>query len=343
MAGKYALYLPYHIITALETEGFSDTEIGTFVRGIIKYHLEGAMPRFEDRALNLLFANNKDEFDYNIAKYAAVVEDRRKAGKKGGSSTSKAKAKAARENGGRGGAPRGNRNAAKKKALTQDPEPEPGDQTQPKQPLGLNEEQKTTQAVLELGLDKDNSTAAAGGGEVVFSKQPETTTTILNFLNESKKAGFPLDRKIAGKILAESPIDPAWLSGPFSFGEFAADTVKESYPNKSPAERKRLFISAFQWEDLQEEYPAWREQRGQEAEAKQRQEVAEAEERCKTESWRNSPTVCGHCGCPLDPDSRVCPSCGWIHFFDDESGAWLFHEPVNLLETFQQYSARAGP
>jgi hypothetical protein len=39
MAGLYALYLPYHLITALETEGFSDAEIGSFVRGVIKYHL----------------------------------------------------------------------------------------------------------------------------------------------------------------------------------------------------------------------------------------------------------------------------------------------------------------
>jgi hypothetical protein len=48
VAGKYALYLPYHIITALENEGFPDTEIGTFVRGVIKYHIEGTPPKFKD-------------------------------------------------------------------------------------------------------------------------------------------------------------------------------------------------------------------------------------------------------------------------------------------------------
>jgi hypothetical protein len=140
MAGLYALYLPYHLIAALETEGFSDAEIGAFVRGVIEYHQEGTPPRFEDRALNLLFASNKDEFDYNIAKYEAVVEGCREAGKKGGASTSESKVGAARENGrrggapprnrnaagNRGGAPKGNQNAAKEK-------PAPGKTTQPKQ------------------------------------------------------------------------------------------------------------------------------------------------------------------------------------------------------------------
>jgi len=79
MAGKYALYLPYRIITSLESEGFSDSEIGVFVRGIIKYHLEGTPPRFEDRARNLLFSNNKPEFDRNIEKYNDMIEARRRA------------------------------------------------------------------------------------------------------------------------------------------------------------------------------------------------------------------------------------------------------------------------
>jgi hypothetical protein len=109
MAGKYALYLPYHIIIALESEGFSDAEIGAFIRGIIKYHLEGTLPRFNDRALNLLFSDNKPEFDHNIEKYKAIVEVRREAGKKGGAP--KGNANAAGNRG--GGAPSGNKNVAK--------------------------------------------------------------------------------------------------------------------------------------------------------------------------------------------------------------------------------------
>jgi hypothetical protein len=82
MTGKYALYLPYHIITALETAGFSDTEIGTFIRGVIKYLLEGTPPKFEDRALNLLFSSSRSEFDSNIAKYENTIHERSEAGKK---------------------------------------------------------------------------------------------------------------------------------------------------------------------------------------------------------------------------------------------------------------------
>jgi hypothetical protein len=199
--------------------------------------------------------------------------------------------------------------------------------------------------VIELGTDLENSgsIATCGGGEVVFPKQPETTTTILNILSESKKSGFTLDRKIAGRILEANPVDPAWLSGPFSFVEFAADTVKESYPGKSPAEQKRLFISSLEWEDLWETYPAWREQRRREVKAKQRQKADEAEERRKAEARRNRPPICGHCGAGLAPDNRVCPSCGWMRIFDDKSRTWEFQEPINLSEAFQQHLARAGP
>jgi hypothetical protein len=328
MAGKYALYLPFHIITALENEGFSDAEIGVFVRGVIKYHLQGIPPRFEDRSLNLLFSSHKEEFDHNITKYNDMVEKRREAGKKGGAPRENRNAAGNRG----GGSPRGNRNAAKRKTLNQAPEVEPEKQTQAKQ------------ADIELDIDLDSSsTAAAGGGEVVLEKQPKTTTTILNFINESKKAGFNLDKKIAGEIITENPIDPAWLEGPFCFTEFAADTVKEAYSDKAPAEQKRLFISAFKWEDLREEYPAWREKREKEDEAKQRQEAAETEERRKDEARRNPPETCVHCGAILAPDDRNCSSCGWMRFFNDESGEWGFQEPVNLSAEFKQYMARAGP
>jgi hypothetical protein len=342
MAGKYALLLPYHLIAALETEGFSDAEIGAFVRGVIKYHLEGIPPRFEDRSLNLLFSSSKPEFDNNIAKYESTVHQRSEAGKKGGAP--KGNRNAAGNRG--GGAPKGNRNAVKRETFDKDPESEPGNKH--KQMLEF-EPKKQTQAKQadiesESDIDSENSgsTAAAGGGEVVLEKQPETTT-IFNLINESQKAGFTLDRKIAGKILAENPVDPVWLSGPFSFVEFAADTVKESYPGKSPAEQKRLFISSLEWEDLWETYPAWREQRKREAEAKQRQKADEAEGCRKAESRRNRPSVCGHCGAGLAPADRSCPSCGWMRIFDDESRAWKFQEPVNLSEAFQQRLARAGP
>jgi hypothetical protein len=342
MAGKYALYLPFHIIAALETAGFSDAEIGIFVRGVIKYHLEGTLPRFEGRALNLLFSSSKPEFDNNIAKYENIVRKRSEAGKKGGAPRGNRNAAGNRG----GGAPRGNQNTAKRKAPDKDPRIEPENKHKQMFEFEPKKQTQAKQADIESESDIDidgGSTTAAGGGEVVFLQQPETTTTILNILSESKKAGFTLDRKIAGRILAGNPVDPAWLFGPFSFIEFAAATIQDSYPVKSPVEQKRLFISSLEWEDLRETYPAWREQREQEAQAKQQQEAAEAEQRRKDEARKNPPSVCDHCGFGLTTDSRSCPSCGWLRFFDDESGAWEFQEPVNLSKLFQKHLARAEP
>jgi hypothetical protein len=127
MAGKYALYLPFHIIDALENEGFSDAEIGAFVRGVVKYHLEGTPPRFDDRSLSLLFSSCKQEFDHNIERYEAKIESCRENGKKGGALSGNKNAAGNRG----GGAPKGNRNAAKAENKHKPPvEFEPEKQTQ---------------------------------------------------------------------------------------------------------------------------------------------------------------------------------------------------------------------
>ena len=121
MAGKYAIYFPFHIIDALENEVFSDAEIGEFVRGVVKYHKDGTLPRFNDRALNLLFSNVRPEFDHNIEKYKSTVEKRIEAGKQGGAPKGNKNAMGNRG----GGAPEGNRNAAKHEPLDRKIESEP--------------------------------------------------------------------------------------------------------------------------------------------------------------------------------------------------------------------------
>jgi hypothetical protein len=151
-----------------------------------------------------------------------------------------------------------------------------------------------------------------------------------------------LDQEIAGEILGAG-LDPAWISGPFSFPNFAADTVKELYSAKPSREQKRLFISAFSWGDLQEEFPAWRERRKQEVRAKQQQEEAKAEKRRIAEARRNPPATCGHCGAALAPESRDCPSCGWMCNFDADSGAWEFHEPVDIKAMFEDVLHKRQP
>ena len=83
--------------------------------------LRGSPPKYEDRALNLLFSSHKEEFDHNMAKYNDIVEKRREAGKKGGAPKENRNAVGNRG----GGAPRGNRNAAKRGTIDQAPEFEP--------------------------------------------------------------------------------------------------------------------------------------------------------------------------------------------------------------------------
>jgi hypothetical protein len=250
MSSKYALYLPFHIIAALENEGFSDAEIGAFVRGVIKYHLEGTEPRFDDRSLNLLFSSCKQEFDHNIERYEAKVESCRKNGKKGGAPPGNKNAV-----GNRGGAaPPGNRNAAKSELNPNNPpvEFEPEKQTQPKQAESV--------VVLEsesvLESENSSSTAAAGGGEVILKKQPETTTTATAlFISECKKHGYFISEKTGEEIL-DTGLDPAWLSGEFTFPEYIAQYVAEKYADKPHGQLTSIFVKALGYADRREEYQA---------------------------------------------------------------------------------------
>jgi ribosomal protein L40E len=218
-----------------------------------------------------------------------------------------------------------------------------------KPPVEFEPEKQTQakQAVLVLVLDSvlelessGSSTAAASDGEVVLKKQPKTTIT--EFLTDCTKAGFSLDRKLAEKILSGNPIDPTWLPKPFSFVEFIASVIAERYCGKPPAEQKRLFISAFSWRDLQEEYPAWREKREQEVRVEQQQEEAEARKRSIAEARRNRPAICGHCGAALAPESRACPSCGRVLRFDEEAAVWEFDEPLNFDSIREIFKSKAG-
>jgi hypothetical protein len=297
------------------------------VRGVIKYHLEGTPPRFEDRALNLLFSNCKSEFDHNIDRYRAKVESCRENGKKGGAPKGNKNAVGNRG----GGAPEKNQNAAR--AINKhNPavEFEPEKQTQPKQADSDSE--------LELELDNSGCSNAANSAEVVFSKQPETTT-IQNFLDECKKAGFILDRKIAGEIL-NTGLDPAWLTRPFSFPECVAENIRNAYPDRPPAEQRRLFISALKWEDLREEYSSWRENQARETatqEKRQLQEAALQEKRRRIDQAKAVPPVtCGHCGAVLALDNQECPVCNYRYEFNSETLEYEFYAPINLVEDFRR-------
>jgi hypothetical protein len=323
MAGKYALYLPYHIITALENEGFSDTEIGTFVRGVIKYHLDGTLPGFEDRALKVLFSSSKPEFDNNIAKYENTVHERSEAGKKGGAPKGNRNAA-----GNRGGcAPKGNRNAAKRES------PEPELENKHKQMIEFESEKQTQakqadiESVVELDSDKDiekGSSTAADGRELVLEKQL-TTTIIFNFQKECERLGFSITEAKARSIL-KTGLDPAWFTGPGSFPAYIAAYVDSAYSDKAPDEQLKLFRSALTWEDKQAKYRDSLKE--QEIQARENRQKAETEaERQRKEARRKSaplPTVCGNCGAALPSGSITCQKCNHFAVWNDGQEKYVF-------------------
>jgi len=310
MAGKYALYLPYHIIIALENEGFSNAEIGTFIRGIIKYHLEGIPPRFKDRALNLLFSDNKPEFDHNIEKYKAIVEVRRESGKKGGAP--KGNANAAGNRG--GGAPSGNKNAAKT-------------ENKHKQMFEFNSKNQTQAKQADIELDSDIDTRNSDGNQ----KKPPPPL-LLNVKSKITDHGFFLDNSDIESLIQATNAD--WFEG-HDFIDFIAETFREGgYGNKPKREQHNLFRKLlFDAQNLREEYPEWRKKKIVEAAAEEehRQRETDAQERRKRidQARANKPKACGHCGTALYPENEhgTCPSCGFGFFFDETSEAYTFQEP----------------
>jgi predicted Zn-ribbon and HTH transcriptional regulator len=314
VAGNYALYLPIHTITALETEGFTDAEIGLFIRGVIKYHTDGTIPKFKDRALSLLFRNCKQGFDYNIEKYERVVGARRENGKKGGASTSENKKTAARINGKKGGAPK----------KDQSPELE----KQPKQTghlLGLNndnkkqpKQNKITQAVLvlesESELEKNSSSSKRA---VVSLKQPITTTL---FLNLCKKYGYNFDKQKMRELCAG--IDPSWLSVAFTYPDFIAETVEENYGDKPQDEKTRLFITLFKAEDRKAAFLQWKQER-------EAEEVRKIKAHYLEEAFKNHPTKCEYCGGEdfreFD-NSYQCRKCYAISSFNKDKLKWEWRQ-----------------
>ena len=263
MAGKYALYFPYKTIDALQAGKVSDSEFRRFIIALVNYDRRKELPAFDNSGLAMLFESLKPEIDVAREKYTAAIERNREKGSQGGKSSSEAKQAAARNNGKRGGAPFGNQNAAKKLK-------------QPKQVLGLNKTTSTPEKQPKNNPSGEFDCNSLSGNElqnqkqpkqnrtdkdknscsgVVFSKQPTTTTTE-SILQTCEETGFPMTKSGAQRIQGMG-IDPEWLAGPFNFIKSTIEYVQKIYDDKPPEEQKRLFFSALEWEDRQEEFPAW--------------------------------------------------------------------------------------
>ena len=112
MAGNHIL-LPYKIFDAISSGSLTVEEAWEFINALVDYDRASKTPEFPPGEANALWIMIKPEIDRNIENWKLEVKHRSRAGKKGGSSKSEKKVIAARKNGQRGGAPSGNKNAAK--------------------------------------------------------------------------------------------------------------------------------------------------------------------------------------------------------------------------------------
>jgi hypothetical protein len=190
----------------------------------------------------------------------------------------------------------------------------------PQEPIGNN---RNPPAIVNSDIGIENS----GSGSEKDSPPPQFF--IKNIHEEAEKVGFPLDTGLLQRI-AESGIDPAWIQGPNSFVEFAKERIMTEYRDKPFEEQRLLFVRAFTWENLRNEYPAWRQN--------EQKETVTAARKNIFDKISKRPTVCEHCGAELD-STYVCPGCGYQFWYDDEKDGWIFEQHFNLVDEFRKVLA----
>ena len=167
----------------------------------------------------------------------------------------------------------------------------------------------------------------------------ETTTTTI-FINLCKYFEYSLDLKTAQKI--STGIDPAWLSGAFTYPEYIAEAIQENYADKPQEQRRKLFRALLTADDRKSDFPAWRESKTAKAatqEKRRQQEAVTAAEQKRIEQARaDKPKKCDHCGATLavDGERGTCPACGWDYIFNKGKAAWEFSEPRDLVAEFRE-------
>ena len=97
----------------ISSDYLTEAEGWQFLKALYDYDKFEKIPDFPNGVLKALWISTKPEQDSYAQHWNEESERRSKAGKKGGSSTSEKKGAAARINGRKGGAPSGNKNAAK--------------------------------------------------------------------------------------------------------------------------------------------------------------------------------------------------------------------------------------
>jgi len=336
MAGKYALYLPYKVLDSLSSGNVTDSQFREFIMGLAEYDRTGTFPASPTAGFSMMYELVKSDLDFAKAKYEDIVEKRRQAGKKGGAPKGNKNALGNRG----GGAPSGNRNAVKDGYLDQIPEIEPEKQTQAKQAKQAKQTEPDNSSQITDNSKQIKDMRSSGSSEVVFSKPPPPQTTTAILINKCKSLGYSFDNLTAQDIL-NTGIVSSWLIEPFTYPEYIAEIIQESYADKPPEQKRKLFRAILAAEDRIDAFPEWRKNKETEAVAQEehrQRDAAAQEKRQRIDQARsNKPEVCDHCGntITIDRDFGSCPYCNWDYFFDEEKTEWEFAEHKSLLEEFK--------
>ena len=253
------------------TKDLDDTKYGKLMRTVNEYAFSEIEPNFAG-VLKVAFGLIKPQIDANKRKRAGYIKSV--------------------EDGKKGGAPKGNKNAAKK---------------QPKQPPLVFENNPPN------NHNGNNNVNVNENGNGSCEKQPPHFFDIKNKLTEK---GFPLDDDSALESLIANT-DPSWFDG-HSFIDFAADVVLEEYSGKPKREQRRIFRKLlFDAVNLRDEYPQWREQR-------EKKDAARLKTEKRERALAAIPKSCPKCGAELN--NRLCCSAhGWFDF-QEETLEYVFIE-----------------
>jgi hypothetical protein len=316
MADKYSVLIKYKYLEYIENAGLSDADAWVFMRGIIEYDKSGTVPKFKNPVLTGLFAVLKFDLDENRQKWEGVVSRNKSNGAKGGRPL---------KNPNNPNNPNNPRKPKKPSGFseTQWPPEEPtGGQRNPNNP---EKPDLDLDSGSDLGSDLGYEFKKGGGGNSDRAKENSETKppppSFEQIKKESKAQGFFIDAPIIRQFQG-SGLNPSWLIGPHSFLEFTAATVGEKYRDKPDGEKKAIYIAAVtSWEDLREEYPAWKERQEKLAKKAER-------ERAIKKARENIPKKC-QCGGELN-ENLVYQSCNGRFFFEDEEIAYKFSPPINF-------------
>jgi len=295
MIHKNAVLVKYQYVDYIDSAGVSNSDAWCLIKGIIAYDQTGVIPAFDNPVLCGLFAVIKLDLDKNKEKYAKRCAT---------NST----------NGKRGGAPKGNQNARKRK--------------QPKQPTACfsgKNKQKQQDKDLDLVIVLDPE---SGGGNdpakttPIPEKPPPLFSSIKNDISEK---GFFIDDDDILELARG--MDPSWCSG-FTFVDFICETLenRRGYGQKPKAEIRGLFRHLLlRAPNLRAEYPAVKPER-------EKAMSAEADKEKTRKARAHPPSFC-ECGEKLNR-RLLCESCKGFFEFDEEDGAYEF---VPMIKDFENH------